>query len=215
MFTLPPELALALFVAPVLLDAAYDASLRDLRDNWAPVTRQVEVEVLHRDDLGVAATRGAALDPEHGAERRLADRDRRAAPDAVETLREPDGRRRLALAQRRRADRRDDDVLAARVRRLDATDAVERDLGLGAAVELDLVLVQAEIAGNVEDRPRRDRPGDARGPRGRTRWRSWTTPGELADAGPTAVAGLGLRRANEMGEQQRVGHAARRRRAPA
>src|SRR3954454_5299578 len=37
-FTLPPERALALFVAPVLLDAAYDASLRDLKDNWAPVT---------------------------------------------------------------------------------------------------------------------------------------------------------------------------------
>src|SRR5437868_6506118 len=37
-FTVPPELALALFVAPVLLDAAYDASLRDLKDNWAPVT---------------------------------------------------------------------------------------------------------------------------------------------------------------------------------
>ena len=36
-FTLPPELALALFVAPILLDAAYDASLRDLRDNWLPV----------------------------------------------------------------------------------------------------------------------------------------------------------------------------------
>ncbi|WP_029000995.1 cation:proton antiporter [Azohydromonas australica] len=33
----PPELALALFVAPVLLDAAYDASLRDLRENWAAV----------------------------------------------------------------------------------------------------------------------------------------------------------------------------------
>src|ERR1043166_271441 len=32
--TLPAELVLALFVAPVLLDAAYDASLRDLRDNW-------------------------------------------------------------------------------------------------------------------------------------------------------------------------------------
>src|SRR6195256_6073910 len=37
-FTVPPELALALFVAPVLLDAAYDTSLRDLRDNWAPLT---------------------------------------------------------------------------------------------------------------------------------------------------------------------------------
>ncbi|HSJ04607.1 MAG TPA: sodium:proton antiporter, partial [Verrucomicrobium sp.] len=36
-FTIPPELVLALFVAPVLLDAAYDASPRDLKDNWAPV----------------------------------------------------------------------------------------------------------------------------------------------------------------------------------
>jgi len=39
--SLPPELMLALFVAPVLLDAAYDTSLRDLRDNWAPVTSLV------------------------------------------------------------------------------------------------------------------------------------------------------------------------------
>ena len=44
-FTLPPELALAIFVAPVLLDAAYDASLRDLKDNWAPVTGLVVVAV--------------------------------------------------------------------------------------------------------------------------------------------------------------------------
>ena len=34
---LDPELALVLFVAPVLLDAAFDASVRDLRDNWRPV----------------------------------------------------------------------------------------------------------------------------------------------------------------------------------
>ena len=44
-FTVPPELALALFVAPILLDAAYDASPRDLRDNWAPVTGLVVVAV--------------------------------------------------------------------------------------------------------------------------------------------------------------------------
>src|SRR6188472_1680404 len=37
-FAVPPEVALALFVAPVLLDAAFDASPRDLRDNWVPVT---------------------------------------------------------------------------------------------------------------------------------------------------------------------------------
>jgi CPA1 family monovalent cation:H+ antiporter len=34
---LDPELALALFVAPTLLDAAYDASPRDLHDNMVPV----------------------------------------------------------------------------------------------------------------------------------------------------------------------------------
>jgi Na+/H+ antiporter len=44
-WTLEPDLALALFVAPVLLDAAYDTSLRDLRDNWLPVTTLVFVAV--------------------------------------------------------------------------------------------------------------------------------------------------------------------------
>src|SRR3954470_2725666 len=37
-FTVPPDLALALFVAPVLLDAAYDTSLRDLKADWLGVT---------------------------------------------------------------------------------------------------------------------------------------------------------------------------------
>jgi Na+/H+ antiporter len=36
-WTLDPQLALTLFVAPVLVDAAYDTSLRDLRVNWRPV----------------------------------------------------------------------------------------------------------------------------------------------------------------------------------
>src|ERR1051325_11271493 len=34
---LDPELVLALFVAPVLLDAAFDASQRDLRQNWRTI----------------------------------------------------------------------------------------------------------------------------------------------------------------------------------
>ena len=42
---LEPELALALFLAPVLLDAAYDTSPRDLKDNWLPVTCLVLVAV--------------------------------------------------------------------------------------------------------------------------------------------------------------------------
>lgn len=44
-FELPPELILTLFVAPVLLDAAHDTSLRDLRANWRPVLSLVLVAV--------------------------------------------------------------------------------------------------------------------------------------------------------------------------
>ena len=43
--TLPPDLVLALFVAPVLLDAAYDASQRDLLDNWPTLVGLIVVAV--------------------------------------------------------------------------------------------------------------------------------------------------------------------------
>src|SRR5688572_23765498 len=43
---LDPELALALFVAPTLLDAAYDASPRDLRENLNPVVSLAVVLVV-------------------------------------------------------------------------------------------------------------------------------------------------------------------------
>lgn len=44
-WALEPDLALALFVAPVLLDAAFDTSLRDLRNNWVPVSTLVVAAV--------------------------------------------------------------------------------------------------------------------------------------------------------------------------
>jgi CPA1 family monovalent cation:H+ antiporter len=40
-----PRLALALFVAPVLLNSAFDASPRDLRNNWVPLVNLVVVGV--------------------------------------------------------------------------------------------------------------------------------------------------------------------------
>ena len=40
-----PDLALTLFVAPVILDAAFDASPRDLRENWIPVSSLVLIAV--------------------------------------------------------------------------------------------------------------------------------------------------------------------------
>lgn len=43
--SLPPDLILALFVAPILLDAAHDMSFRDLRRNWRPVLSLVVIAV--------------------------------------------------------------------------------------------------------------------------------------------------------------------------
>jgi CPA1 family monovalent cation:H+ antiporter len=45
-FSIDPEVALALFVAPVLLDAAYDSSPRDMLDLWVPLTSLAVVSVL-------------------------------------------------------------------------------------------------------------------------------------------------------------------------
>src|SRR6185503_10256437 len=44
-FRLDPQLTLALFVAPVLLDAAFDTSLRDLRRFWVPIAALVIIAV--------------------------------------------------------------------------------------------------------------------------------------------------------------------------
>ena len=75
------------------------------------VAGEVEVQVLHRDDLRVAAAGRAALDPEDRAERRLAQAEHRALADRAEALREADRGGRLALAGLRRRDRGDADQL--------------------------------------------------------------------------------------------------------
>src|SRR5690242_3616041 len=43
---LEPELVMTLFVAPTLLDAAYDTSLRDLRIYWMPIAASAVIAVV-------------------------------------------------------------------------------------------------------------------------------------------------------------------------
>ena len=76
------------------------------------VAGEVEVHVLHRHHLGVAAAGRAALDPEDGAERCLAETQHRPLADLAESLRQRDRRRRLSLAGGRGRDRGDVDELA-------------------------------------------------------------------------------------------------------
>ena len=116
------------------------------------VSGEVEVQVLHRHDLRVAAAGRAALDPEHRAERRLAQAEHRALADLAEPLRQADRGRRLALARLRRRDRGDADELAVRAAG-EALEDGEVDLRLVAAVELDLVVVEAHVLGDLGDRP--------------------------------------------------------------
>jgi monovalent cation/hydrogen antiporter len=56
MLSLEPELVMTLFVAPTLLDAAYDTSLRDLRIYWIPIAASAVIAVL----LTVVAVAGLA-----------------------------------------------------------------------------------------------------------------------------------------------------------
>ena len=97
------------------------------------VAREVEVDVLHRHDLRVAAARRASLDAEARPERRLAQGDDRALAEPVEGLAEADGRGGLSFARRRRRDRGDEHE-----RRLGpalgAGDRGDRHLGLVASV---------------------------------------------------------------------------------
>ena len=101
------------------------------------VAREVEVQVLHRDNLGIAAAGRAAFDPEHRAERSLSEAEHRFLADVPEALRERNGRRRLPFAGFRRRDRGDVDQLRVRVRRAPVENG-EIDLRLEASVEIDL-----------------------------------------------------------------------------
>src|SRR5690606_13155673 len=82
------------------------------RRDGVEIAGEMEVHVLHRDHLRIASAGRPALDAETGAERGFANADDGLLADTVEAVAEPDGRRGLAFAGRRRIDRRDEDQLA-------------------------------------------------------------------------------------------------------
>ena len=105
----------------------------------------MEIELLHRNDLAVAAARRTALDAERRSLARLAD----AGEDVLlqvgaDRLAEPHRRRRLAFAERCRSDRRDDDVFTVR-RVLQPVAHREAHLGLVAPVVLELLRKDADL----------------------------------------------------------------------
>ena len=121
------------------------------RRDGVEVAGQVQVELLHRDDLAVATTGGAALDAERRAHRGLAQADHRLAADAGHRLAESDRGGGLALAERRGRDRRDDDVLG-RWAVGELVDRLQPDLRQARPVRLQQVLTDAELGGDLGQR---------------------------------------------------------------
>ena len=110
----------ALLVAPVdvVVDQRREQIVRG--GDGVEVAGEMQVHVLHRHDLRIAAAGRTALDAEIRPERGLADADDRLLADAVQAVAEADGGGGLAFAGRRRVDRGDQDqlaVLAAVLRR--------------------------------------------------------------------------------------------------
>ena len=107
------------------------------------VAGQVQVHPLGRQDAGVPGTSGSALDAEGGPHGRLAQGENCLLSKAGEPLGQSDGRSRLALSERRRCDRSDDDVVggirttAAHV--LTGIQHAQIDLGHIAAVGNDVL----------------------------------------------------------------------------
>ena len=119
------------------------------RADGVKVAGEMQVDVLHRHDLGIAAAGGAALDAEDRAERRLTQGGRHRFADAVQAVGKADRRGRLALACGRRRDRRHQHELALLLRMIEQR---QRNLRLILAVGFEQFRVNARRRGNRRDR---------------------------------------------------------------
>ena len=138
-------------IAPVdvIVDQRREQIVR--RGDRVKVAGEMQIDGVHRHDLGEAAAGRAALHAEARPERRLAQADDRLAADAVERVAEADRRRRLAFAGRRRVDRGHEDELAILARRRRLAKELRLDLGDPPAVRFERVLGDADPARDFRD----------------------------------------------------------------
>ncbi len=124
------------------------------RTDGVEIAGEMQVDVLHRHDLGIAAAGRPALDTETRSERRFAQADQRRVTDPVQGITEADGGGGFTLASRGGRDRGDQDKLAGRVVP-PPRDRLERDLGLVPPVGFDLVPAKSQPGRDPVDRLQR------------------------------------------------------------
>jgi len=108
----------------------------------------VQVDVFHRNDLGVTTTGGTTLDAEDRAEGWLAKCDHRALTDLAKTVTKTNRGGGLTLTGRGGADRRHEDQV--RVLLLgQGVQVIEADLGLVVAVGINCFVGQVKALGDL------------------------------------------------------------------
>src|ERR1700724_727969 len=129
------------------------------------VAGEMQVDLLHRDDLGHAAPGAATLDAEERPRRRLPQAEGDVGSNSSEPLRQADRARRLSLPRPGRGDRGDDDQTTVRPA-LEAFQGIEADLRLVRSVGDQLRLPQPELLADLHDRAEAALLGDVERPGG-------------------------------------------------
>src|SRR5688572_14749819 len=103
----------------------------------------MQVDVFHRNDLRVPATRCTALDAENGSETRLAQCENNLVLATAQSIRETHRQSRFALAGRSRVDTGDEHELA--LRSGTARDRIQLNLGFVASIQLEVFIPQVQL----------------------------------------------------------------------
>ena len=120
------------------------------RGNGVEIPREMKVDLLHGDDLRVAASGCPALDAEDRPEGWLPQRDDDLLAQLAKGLSDADGAGGFTLTGWCRADTGHEHQPALG---LTSPERFGRDLGFGVSVEKDVVQAQAQLGGHVLDRP--------------------------------------------------------------
>ena len=133
-----------------LLDAVVDHGSQQVVGgaNGVQVPGKVQVDVLHRHHLGVAAAGSTALDAEHGAKAGLTQAEHGFFAHGVHGIGQTHAGGGLALARRGGADGRDKNQLALL---FGVVDQAVVDLGLVAAVGDHVLIGKAQLSGDLRD----------------------------------------------------------------
>ena len=114
------------------------------------VAGEVQVDVFHRQNLGIAATRCAAFNAEYRPQRRFAQGDNGVFADVAQRVRQTDGHGGFAFARRSRVDGGNQNQTALFLRQFERFGRI--DFGFVMAVGFDIVNVQTQLGGNFANR---------------------------------------------------------------